>query len=156
MLIAQGRSSTWSGLWLTCYVNMLGERNNEIILQSLFSNINDITGLRSRPMRTSKSSMWPCARSWTWIGVVLGIHTLKSSAAEKGLGILLDEKRGMRQQRALSAQKGYCILGCIKTSMASRSREVILPLYSTSVRPHLEYWIQIWDPQCKKDIDLSE
>ena len=53
----------------------------------------------------------------------------------------------MSQPCALTAQKVNHILGCIKRSVASRLREVILPLYSVLITPHLEYCIQMWSPQ---------
>ena len=60
----------------------------------------------------------------------------------------------MRQQCPLATQKANCILGFIKRSVASRTREVILPFYSVLVRPHLEYDIQMWRPQHKRNMDL--
>ena len=56
----------------------------------------------------------------------------------------MDGKLVMSWKCAFTAEKTNSILDCIKISMISRLREVILPLCSVLVRPHLENCVQMW------------
>ena len=60
------------------------------------------------------------------------------------------------EQCGIEAAMRNQILGLIWQNTVYKDKELILLLYKTIVRPHLEYCIQAWRPYCKKDIDMLE
>ncbi|KAK4811079.1 hypothetical protein QYF61_016365 [Mycteria americana] len=67
----------------------------------------------------------------------LGEEWLERGPAERDLGVLVDSRLNRSQQCALTAKRANCILGCIKHSITSWSKE-------------------FWAPQFKKDMKVLE
>ena len=70
---------------------------------------------------------------------------LENSPAEKDLGVQVDEKLNVSHQCSLATCNTNGTLDSIRRGVASRDREVTVPLYSALLRPYLEYCIQVWE-----------
>jgi ribonuclease P/MRP protein subunit RPP40 len=75
---------------------------------------------------------------------------------ERDLGIIMQHDLKWGNQCLKVAKTANRILGMIKRTFNCLSKEVVLPLYKSLVRPHLEFGIQAWRPYLRKDIDLLE
>ncbi|KAJ7403713.1 zinc finger protein 292 [Willisornis vidua] len=88
--------------------------------------------------------------------VAFVLERLALSCIELLLCLPLDLPENKWEEFQAFVQKDNGILGCIRKSIASRTRKVILPLYSALVRPHLECCVQLWTPQYKRAVELLE
>ena len=74
----------------------------------------------------------------------LGVSSLFCKAAFQAPEVLVDTKLNASHLRVLMAEAAHSILGWIRESIASGSREVIFPFYAAPVGLHLECCIQCW------------
>ena len=86
----------------------------------------------------------------------MGDTVLNTTVKEKDLGLTISADMKVSEQCAIAPAKGNQILGLIRRNIVYKEKELIIPLYKTIVRPHLEYCIQAWRLFRKKDIDILE
>ncbi len=75
---------------------------------------------------------------------------------ERDLGVIHDKSLKPSQQCVAAVNKAKRTLGCIRQCLDYKPVECVKYLYTGLVRSHLEFSIQAWSPQLKKDIILLE
>ena len=81
---------------------------------------------------------------------------LTNTNMEKDLGVWCSSDLKPSTQCHKAAAKAMRSLGFIKRIFKFFSRESLLILYKTYIRPHMEYCAQVWSPYLMKDIDILE
>ena len=83
-------------------------------------------------------------------------HTLEKVSVEKDLGILIDDKLKFSDHINTKVNKANQILGCLKHTFKHITKDILKLLYTSLIRPHLEYGSCVWNPHLKKDQDAIE
>ena len=81
---------------------------------------------------------------------------MQSVDRERDLGVTVSDSLKVDTQCMEAYGKASGVLGMMKRTITTRCREVLMPLYKTLVRPHLEYCSSTWSPHYQKGKDLIE
>ncbi|MCP3680870.1 MAG: hypothetical protein GY782_11710, partial [Gammaproteobacteria bacterium] len=81
---------------------------------------------------------------------------LDSVTKEKDLGVTISDDLKPSHQCTEAIKKANKLVGFIGRAFEFKSDKIILTLYNSLVRPHLEYCVQFWSPYYKKDIEKLE
>ena len=86
----------------------------------------------------------------------MGGTVLNTIVKKKDLGLTTSADMKVLVHCGIAAAKGNHILGFTRRNIVYKENELIIPLYKTIVRPHLEYCIQAWRHYRKKYIDMQK
>ncbi len=81
---------------------------------------------------------------------------LEYTKEEKDLGVLVDDTLAFEQHCELAISKANRVLGIIRRSFKYVDKDMMLTLYKSLIRPHLEYGNVIWNPKLKRTIRSLE
>ena len=85
----------------------------------------------------------------------MGKECIETTHEERDLGVIITEMLDITKQWVRAANKANAMLDKYR-AFKYNTKEVVLKLYKSLVRPHLDYCIQAWRPFKQKYIDLPE
>ena len=88
----------------------------------------------------------------TGMNYEMGGTILSKTVKEKVVGVTMNANMKVSEQCRLAASKGNHVIGMIRRNITYyKEKRVIVPLSKAIVIPHLEYYIQAWNPHLMKD-----
>ena len=81
---------------------------------------------------------------------------LPTTDQQRDLGIIITKDLKWQKQTEKSFKTANRVLGFIARNFMYKNKELILPLYKSLVRPHLEHAVHFLSPNLRRDIDKIE
>ena len=85
-----------------------------------------------------------------------GCVEVTNSSYKRELGVVIDGSLNYNKQCAKSVLSAKRIMGILNRTYSCKSKDNILKLYKSLVRPHLEHCCQAWRTYLLKDVDNIE
>ena len=130
--------------------------NDRINLQNDLRKISDWAEKWEMPFNINKSKILHVGTRNQKFDYELCGTQIESVQSVKDLGVTVESNLKFSKQCKEAAAKANRMLGFIKRNFTFKSKDIILPLYISLVRPHLEYAVQFWSPHHEKDIAKLE
>ena len=130
--------------------------NDKLNLQNDLNKITDWSEKWEMPFNIDKCQILHVGTRNPKFDYELCGEKLKNSSKVKDLGVTVESNLKFAKQCKDAAAKANRMLGFIKRNFSFKSKEIVLPLYKSLVRPHLEYAVQFWSPHHEKDIAKLE
>ena len=86
----------------------------------------------------------------------LEFHTLATVEEETDLGVTVDNHLKFSKHVELKISKANKLLGLIRHTFKYLNADILITLYKTLIRPHVEYATPVWSPHLKGDRDKIE
>ena len=136
-------------------MNVSSARNVEDLQQDL-ARLGEWSDRWQMPFNVGKCKVMHIGHKNPNANYVLNGRALESTVSEKDLGVVITNDLKFSRQCIEAEKKAQRILGYVKRQFGFRNREIVLNLYTSLVRPHLEYAVQFWCPSYRKDIARLE
>ena len=107
-------------------------------------------------MNNEKCKVIHYGKNNLYFSYTLGSNVLGTSTEEKDLGVIFSDDLRWDEHIASLVNKANRVLGIVKKTFKTKNQNVLKKLYTSLVRPHLEYASQVWHPFLRKDIARLE